>query len=77
MEKLWYQLPQETVVTDLESDAKKGLSPDEAARRLAANGPNELKEKPRATLMERIIGTVQRFSDPYTYRCQHSVRFCR
>ena len=61
MEKVWYQLPPESVVTELGSDGQKGLSAADAAKRLAENGPNELKEKPRATLMERIIAQFKDF----------------
>lgn len=61
MEKLWYQLSPEAVITALGSDGQKGLAAADAAKRLADHGPNELKEKPRATLMERIIAQFKDF----------------
>ena len=61
MEKLWYQLSPEAVITELDSDGQTGLSAAVAAQRLAEHGPNELKEKPRATLMERIIAQFKDF----------------
>ena len=42
-EKAWHSLSAEEVLEDLNS-AATGLSVAEAATRLAANGPNELKE---------------------------------
>ena len=42
--KPWYELDSDVVATQLGTDPKKGLSASEAARRLIANGPNELVE---------------------------------
>ncbi len=38
----WYQLTTEAVAQQLGSDPKLGLPADEAAKRLAQYGPNEL-----------------------------------
>ena len=61
MEKQWYQQSCQEVLATLGSDAQQGLTGDEAARRLLANGPNELQEKARASLLERIIGQFKDF----------------
>ncbi len=46
-EKLWHNLSWQDVVSSLESDVEKGLSREEAARRLRVYGPNLLqKSKP-------------------------------
>jgi len=42
----FYNLGAEATLTKLDTDAVTGLSADEAARRLVACGPNQLKEKP-------------------------------
>ena len=42
--KPWYELDSDVVATQLGTDPKNGLSASEAARRLIANGPNELVE---------------------------------
>ncbi|WP_028314716.1 cation-transporting P-type ATPase [Desulfatibacillum aliphaticivorans] len=44
-EKVWHSLKSEEVLNVLESDPAKGLSNQEAARRLEAFGPNELTQK--------------------------------
>jgi P-type Ca2+ transporter type 2C len=43
---VWHASPPENVVRQLSSDAGQGLCSAEAARRLAAHGPNRLTEKP-------------------------------
>jgi P-type Ca2+ transporter type 2C len=58
-----YTLAADDVVRQFESDARNGLNAEEAARRLAAHGPNELTEKPPthpltilwAQLMEPLV----------------------
>ena len=42
--KLWYEIDSHVVATQLGTDPQNGLSVSEAARRLIANGPNELVE---------------------------------
>ena len=43
------------VLTELSTDAKLGLSADDAAERLAKNGENKLKEKKKKTLARRFF----------------------
>lgn len=53
--------PADQVVADLLTDADSGLTSDEAARRLAAHGPNELRATRRTPLWRRIL---DQFRDP-------------
>ena len=57
----WYQKNSTEVVEQLGSDLHKGLPDSEAARRLEKNGPNELKGKPRATMLERLLAQFKDF----------------
>jgi Ca2+-transporting ATPase len=43
------------------TDPSTGLSPEEAARRLAEHGPNELHEKKKASLLMRILSQLKDF----------------
>ena len=61
MNGLWYQKSGIEVVGELGSDLHKGLAEQEAALRLEKNGPNELKGKPRPTLMERLLAQFKDF----------------
>ena len=61
MKQEWYQLTQETVSEQLGSDLSQGLSSLEAAKRLAENGPNELKEKERETLFQKFVNQFKDF----------------
>lgn len=61
MKHEWYQLSQEQVSQQLNSDLTQGLSQAEAAKRLADNGPNELKEKERETLFQRFLNQFKDF----------------
>ncbi|WP_447974636.1 cation-translocating P-type ATPase [Nitrospira sp. Kam-Ns4a] len=45
----WHTMPPDAVVRELASDLDRGLSEQEAARRLAVHGPNELPEAPPAS----------------------------
>lgn len=54
----------EETIKILKSDAGSGLSNEEAARRLAADGRNELKEKRRKTLIESFF---EQLNDPLIY----------
>ncbi|MCW9078549.1 MAG: cation-transporting P-type ATPase, partial [Gammaproteobacteria bacterium] len=47
----WHSLSPEEVVARLESDARAGLSAEEAAARLAQAGPNALAEGHRRSLL--------------------------
>lgn len=42
---LWHAMSREAVLEELETDPLKGLTPDEAGRRLERVGPNELKHE--------------------------------
>jgi len=57
----WYQKNSTEVVEQLGSDLHKGLPDIEAAQRLEKNGPNELKGKPRATMLERLLAQFKDF----------------
>ena len=61
MNGLWYQKSGAEVVGEIGSDLHKGLTEQEAALRLEKNGPNELKGKPRPTLMERLLAQFKDF----------------
>ena len=52
------------VLSALEADAKNGLTLDEAARRLAADGTNELLAKPPTPTWRRVLA---HFQDPLVY----------
>jgi len=51
----WHSQSPEDVLAKLGS-AAAGLSAPEAAKRLAANGPNELKEGKRISLLQLFLG---------------------
>ena len=48
----------------LGTDLENGLSTDEAARRLAADGPNELRAVPPVPAWRRVLAQLQ---DPLVY----------
>jgi Ca2+-transporting ATPase len=52
------ELTAEAVVGALQTDAHAGLSEDEAARRLAATGPNEIAAVPPPSLARLVIGAA-------------------
>ena len=59
---IWHQLTATDTVTELKSDATKGLSPTEATARLQTYGPNELAEQggrsPFKILWEQLTATM-------------------
>jgi len=57
----WHHLPAEQTVRGLETDGKKGLTAKEAARRLAAYGPNELQERPRPGFWQMLLAQFNNF----------------
>ena len=59
-----YSRPADAVAADLGTDTSRGLSPQTAADRLAADGPNELPSKPPAPAWLRFLG---QFNDPLVY----------
>lgn len=52
------------VAKALGTDPKRGLTSDEAARRLAESGPNELRSAPKIPLWRKLLG---HFRDPLIY----------
>ena len=54
----------DAVAAALGVDVENGLSAQEAARRLAQNGPNELRAAPRAPAWRRVLA---QFQDPLIY----------
>ena len=51
----WHALPASTAAQQLATDAQYGLPPAEAARRLAAHGPNRLPAPPRRPAWRRLL----------------------
>jgi len=60
-DKAWHTQAPEAVVTALRTHYEKGLSPEEAARRLAEEGPNELKEQPRPGFWSMLLDQFKDF----------------
>ncbi len=60
----WHALDASAVTATLEVDAGRGLSADEAARRLAQGGPNTLPEPARRTL---AVVVLAQFASPLIY----------
>ncbi|HEU5325767.1 MAG TPA: HAD-IC family P-type ATPase, partial [Candidatus Limnocylindria bacterium] len=52
------------VARDLETDARNGLTSEEAARRLAVHGPNRLAAAPPVPAWRKLLG---QFADPLIY----------
>ena len=52
----WHARPVEAIASELETDAAIGLSPGEAARRLAAEGPNEIERKEGRSALAILAG---------------------
>lgn len=57
----WYQMTPDEAVAKLESDNRKGLSQEEAERRLSEHGTNELKEEEKKPLAKKL---AEQFLDP-------------
>jgi len=60
----WHTLHPDEAVSAIESDAEKGLSTDEAARRLERFGPNALREPKRRSLLSVFL---HQFKSPLIY----------
>src|SRR5512133_3074752 len=58
---VWQELSAAAVVQRLQSDLDSGLSSNEAARRLARDGPNEIREQGRRSLQNMIVSQFQDF----------------
>ena len=54
----WHTITAETAVVRLATDAAQGLSSEEAARRLAEVGPNELEEERGRPFWRRILSLL-------------------
>ncbi|CAC9934544.1 calcium-translocating P-type ATPase, PMCA-type [Aedoeadaptatus nemausensis] len=57
----WYQMTPDEAVGKLEGDSRKGLSQEEAERRLSEYGANELKEEEKKPLAKKL---AEQFLDP-------------
>ncbi len=56
-----YSIPMKTLLAELETDPKQGLTNREAAARLERNGPNRLDEPPGKGMLSRLW---EQFKDP-------------
>lgn len=54
-EKPLYNQDVTTIIAELNTDGQRGLSTQEAAKRLAENGPNQLKEATSTSLLQKFI----------------------
>ncbi|MDD5938027.1 MAG: cation-translocating P-type ATPase [Clostridiales bacterium] len=52
---VWHSKSREETISALETDRRRGLSSQEAARRLERYGPNELKGRPRENMALRLF----------------------
>ena len=57
----WHALTPEEVLSKLHVELERGLSTEEATRRLERFGPNELVEKERTTFWEMLWGQINSF----------------
>ena len=57
----WHSMSSEEVLQKLETHHQRGLSSEEAARRLQKYGRNELREKPRPTFLKMVIDQLNNF----------------
>jgi Ca2+-transporting ATPase len=62
-ETAWWAMDPEQVATRLGTDLQQGLSSEEAARRLAATGPNTLAGQPPAATPGPLWGLLLRFTN--------------
>ena len=60
-ERAWHALSVAEASSALEADPTRGLAPDEAARRLASVGANELEEKPRPGFLALLLEQFKNF----------------
>ncbi|WP_239617200.1 calcium-translocating P-type ATPase, SERCA-type [Cohnella mopanensis] len=59
--KAWHQLSEEQMMTTLDSDAKNGLTAEEASNRLQTLGPNELAEKQGESPLKLLLNQFKDF----------------
>ena len=57
----WHAMSAEDVVSQLGTQVQAGLTSEEAARRLAEYGPNQLAEKPRPTFFQLVLSQLKSF----------------
>jgi|GEM_PF-2223287 len=62
-EKRYYNYTAEEIIKEFEVDVSKGLSSEEAKKRLKKYGLNEIQEGKRSNFISKIFGPVQRFDD--------------
>jgi len=60
-ETAWHSEPAEAVAHKLATHLHDGLTPEEAARRLAEGGPNELREAPRPPFWRLVLAQFTSF----------------
>ncbi|NLE51259.1 MAG: cation-translocating P-type ATPase [Chloroflexi bacterium] len=60
-EQRWHSVGSDEALAALGSDAKRGLTDEEAARRLERYGPNALRERPRPTFWQRLLAQFNNF----------------
>ena len=58
---IWHSLSTEETLKRLETPPAEGLTTEEAQRRLAQYGPNELQEKPRRTYLQMVLEQLRSF----------------
>ena len=61
---MMYQKSVQEAEKELRTDLSQGLTPEEAAKRLQENGPNELKEKKGKTKLQIFLSQL---NDPMIY----------
>jgi Ca2+-transporting ATPase len=62
--KTYYTLSVEEVIDDLGTDAKKGLTEEEAAKRLLQYGKNEVQDKDQKSILRTLL---EQFSNPIVW----------
>lgn len=61
MKRTWYNSDINTVAKELQVDPAEGLSTQEAEQRLAKYGYNELKEKEKETIFQKVLNQLKDF----------------
>src|ERR1051325_1956220 len=56
---VWHSLPVETVLHTFDVSSTRGLSDEDAIRRLSQYGANELREQPRLGFWQRLLHQFQ------------------
>lgn len=58
---IWHSLSTDEVLQKLKAPVDAGLNTEEAARRLASYGPNQLKEKPKRSFFSMVVEQFKSF----------------